>query len=312
MPLKLGHDGPDARDDPTTQFALGWVTKIYREGKKLLADFSVPQKVADWIREGMLQFVSVELLKDVKADTREIPWVLDAVALLGADQPAVGILKSLSLSMARSTALQCRGRVAFSRDTTTLTGGKPIMADDDKQKDDVKALLDRLNAAEKERDTLRLAAARTVEAETKLAELQTQTRNEKITAHRASLMALFETPIKDRKILPSVREQFKRVYKTESEAVLDVTASDADIFMRANPNPDAPRAPSTLQSDPNDPAEKALAMARSAVAVAAVDPFNKDKPRDVLLVEAFKAQFRSNPDLARSWQSAPGGDNAAQ
>jgi len=313
IPLKLGHEGPDAREDPVSQFALGWVTKIYREGRKLLADFTVPQKVADWIREGMLQFVSVELLKDVKADTREIPWVLDAVALLGADQPAVGILKSLSLTMARSTALQCRERVAFSRETKpTLTGGKPIMADDDKQKDDVKALLERLNAAEKERDTLRLAAARTVEAETKLTELQTQTRNEKITAHRATLMALFEAPIKDKKILPSVREQFKRVYKTESEAVLDVTASDADIFMRANPNPDAPRAPSTLQSDPNDPAEKALAMARSAVQAAAVDPFNKDKPRDVLLVEAFKAQFRSNPDLARGWQSAPGGDNAAQ
>src|SRR6185295_13965454 len=143
IPLKLGHEGPDPRDTPETQFALGWVTRIYREGRKLLADFNVPEKVANWIRDGMLKFVSVELLRDVKADTREIPWVLDAVALLGADQPAVGILKSLSLTMARSTALQCRERVAFSRDNPTTGGHKPLMADD-KKDENVAALMARL------------------------------------------------------------------------------------------------------------------------------------------------------------------------
>jgi len=215
IPLKLGHEGPDARDDPETQFALGWVTKLYREGKKLLADFTVPEKVAAWIRDGMLRFVSVELLKDVKADTREIPWVLDAVALLGADQPAVGILKSLSLTMARSTALQCRERVAFSRDNPTTGGHTANMAEPN---DDMKALLARLTAAErkaddaeKERDTVRLTAARAEQAEAKLSELQAQTRNEKIAAHRKTLMELFEAPIKAKTILPAVREQFKRV-----------------------------------------------------------------------------------------------------
>lgn len=285
------------------------MTRIYREGRKLLADFNVPEKVANWIRDGMLKFVSVELLRDVKADTREIPWVLDAVALLGADQPAVGILKSLTLAKARSAALQCRARAVFTRDNPTTGGHKANMAE---QNDDLKAILQRLADAEKERDALKLKAAQTETFERELGELKTKTHNDRVTTHRASLMALFETPIKDKKILPATREQFKRVYKTDTDAVLDVTAADVDVFIRANPNPDAPRTPVTLNGvDPNAPEEKALMSVRAAVQAAASDPYNKDKPRDVLLVEQFKAQFRANPELAKAWQNAPGQIGAA-
>lgn len=307
VPLKFGHN--DSQPLTDGQPALGWVSSLYRQGKKLLGDFTdIPKLVYDLIKAGRYKYLSVELLGDIKAGSRVIPWVLDAVALLGADQPAIGTLKDLqSLTMARGSGLQSSVRAALTR-ATPLTGGqKPTMADDDKQKDDVKALLERLNAAEKERDTLRLQAARTTEAETKLTELQTQTRNEKITGHRATLMALFEAPIKDKKILPSVREQFKRVYKTETESVLDVTSADAEVFMRANPNPDAPKPPASLgTNDPNDPAEKAMFSARAAAAVAAVNPANREKPRDQILVEAMQAEFRRNPDLGKAWQDAPG------
>jgi hypothetical protein len=50
------------------------------------------------------------LLKDVQADTRKIPWVLDAVALLGATQPAIGILRSLQRQTDAGIATsRCRG-----------------------------------------------------------------------------------------------------------------------------------------------------------------------------------------------------------
>lgn len=177
----------------------------------------------------------------------------------------------------------------------------------DEGKDDVKALLARLTAAESERDQLRIKAARTDEAETKLTQLETQTRNEKITAHRATLMALFEAPIKDKKILPAVREQFKRVYRTDSDDVLSVTASDAEVFMRANPNPDAPKAPHTAGgSDPNDPADKAVEFARQRAREERAS--GGTKPADQVMVEAFQAQLRSNPDLAAAWKNAPGGN----
>ena len=277
------------------------MTRIYREGRKLLADFNVPEKVANWIRDGMLKFVSVELLRDVKADTREIPWVLDAVALLGADQPAVGILKSLSLTMARSTALQCRERVAFSRDNPT-TGDKPPMADPT-----VSELMARLDKLEIEKKALETKVAEGESFQRKYTELQTQTHDEKVQAHRKAVLAVFEAPIKEKKILPWVREKFSSIYRVETDDVLKVTTADAEQFARSNPNPDAPRAPATIgATDPNDPAEKALMSVRTAVRSAASDPMNKDKPRDVLLVEAFKAQFRSDPDVAKGWQSAPG------
>lgn len=304
VPLKFGHNDEQPLTDG--QPALGWVGKLYREGRKLLANFTdLPQTVYDLIKAGRYKFLSVELLGNVKAGSRVIPWVLDAVALLGADQPAIGTLKDLqSLTMARGSGLQSSVRVALSRasSTPTPTGGhKPTMADEGK--DDVKALLSRLTAAETERDTLRLKAARTEEAETKLTELQSKTLAEKVTSHRATLMATFETPIKDKKILPAVREQFKRIYKTETDDVLNVTVSDADVFMRANPNPDAPRNPSTLGGvDPNDPAEKALFAARKR-ADETTDP---NKSKDQVLTETFMAEFRRNPELAKAWQDAPG------
>ena len=101
--------------------ALGWVSRIYREGQKLLADFKdIPQKVYDAIKSGAWKFVSIELLRDVQAGTRKIPWVLDAVALLGATAPAVGSLRDLqALTMAERRDLQFAARVAFSRDGGT-------------------------------------------------------------------------------------------------------------------------------------------------------------------------------------------------
>jgi len=308
VPLKLGHVGPDVRDDPTTQFALGWVQRVYREGKKLLADFDVPEKVANWIREGYLRFVSVELLKDVKASTREIPWVLDAVALLGADQPAVGILKSLSLTMARSTALQCRGRVAFSRETPTNTGGhRPTMADD-KKDENVAALMARLDKLEKDNQALALKAAERESFERKLTDLETQTKTEKVNAHRASVLALFETAIKEKKILPAVRERFKRAYPVDKDDVLGIPLADVESFIRENPNPDAPKAGATMAGGDAAPVDaladtQALCAARKYVRDNPAEFANM--PRWEALTKAGLAIFRANEELGRSYQRLP-------
>ncbi len=87
IPLKLGHNAEHPLTDG--QPALGWVERIWREGKTLMADFrDVPSVIYDAIKRGLYKFVSVELLRDVQADTRTIPLVLDAVALLGSDVPA--------------------------------------------------------------------------------------------------------------------------------------------------------------------------------------------------------------------------------
>lgn len=97
VPLKFGHAGKDARHDDT-QPALGWVERVYRKGTKLLADFAdVPDEVFQKLKSRAYKFVSVELLRNVPAGNRRIPWVLDAVALLGATAPAVGTLSPIAL-----------------------------------------------------------------------------------------------------------------------------------------------------------------------------------------------------------------------
>jgi hypothetical protein len=309
IPLKFGHN----EDQPLTdgQPALGWVSRVYREGKKLLADFSdLPTVVYEAIRKGLYKFVSVELLGEVQAGTRVIPWVLDAVALLGADPPAVGVLKDLQqLTMARSSGLQGRARVAFSRDTTTTGGHRPTMADEPNK--DIAAILTRLSALEEENKTLKLSAAESETNKRLFTELKEKTHGEKVEAHRGKLLALFETAIKDKKILPAVRERFKRAYPVDKDDVLNIPLTDVETFIRENPNPDAPKNPASLAGGGDQAPVDALAdtqalcAARKFVRENATDPEFRDMPRWEQLVKAGAAVFRSNPDLAKSYARLP-------
>lgn len=89
-PVKLGHNKAQEKDG---QPAFGWIERVYREGKKLLADFSdVPKKVAEAIRNKQYRQVSSEIIWNYKEG---MPRVLRAVALLGADIPAVKGLEPL-------------------------------------------------------------------------------------------------------------------------------------------------------------------------------------------------------------------------
>jgi hypothetical protein len=94
IPLKSGHD--DA-----SQYALGWVTAVRRDGNRLTADLEVSDATARLIEDGALRFMSVELLHDVTDERgRRHTWVLDAVALLGRDRPAVDDVSDLSALVA--------------------------------------------------------------------------------------------------------------------------------------------------------------------------------------------------------------------
>jgi hypothetical protein len=308
IPLKFGHNDKQPLTDG--QPALGWVSRVYREGRKLLADFTdLPTVVYEAIRKGLYKFVSVELLGEVQAGTRVIPWVLDAVALLGADPPAVGVLKDLqSLTMARSSGLQGRARVAFSR--ANSTGVNANMADEPK-KDDIAALMARLDKLEGENRVLSVKAAERESFERKLTELETTTRNEKIAQHREKVLAMFESAIKDKKILPAARERFKRVYKVETDAVLDIPLTDVETFIRENPNPEAPRNPQSLAAGGDQAPVDALAdtqalcAARKYVRENATDTEFRNLPRWEQLTKAGAAVFRANPELAKSYARLP-------
>lgn len=103
VPLKFGHN--DAQPFTDGQPALGWVQKVWREGGKLFGTLSdIPTVIYSMIQKGLYKFTSIELLKDATQDGKSFPWVLDAVALLGAEPPAVSGLDDLQkLTLSRES-----------------------------------------------------------------------------------------------------------------------------------------------------------------------------------------------------------------
>lgn len=104
-PLKLGHRAEDPRGQP----ALGWVANLFVRGQKLVARFTnVPDIVCNAIKQGLYRRISSELWHDEAEGL-----VLKAVALLGADIPAVNNLEDLNVYFTQTADL-------FSSQTLTL------------------------------------------------------------------------------------------------------------------------------------------------------------------------------------------------
>lgn len=89
-PVKLGHD--EKSGDP----AFGFVTALKRVGDRLVAELSdIPDKLADAIRNRRFDAVSSEIFFNLTRDNEKFRRALKAVALLGAEIPAVSDLKPL-------------------------------------------------------------------------------------------------------------------------------------------------------------------------------------------------------------------------
>lgn len=104
-PAKLGHnDAQMKRILRDGQPALGWVDSLRLVGNKIMATFiQVPEIVKKSIEAGSLKRVSCELLKNFESNGKKHKWVLSAVALLGADIPAVKDLADLDAFLNQST-----------------------------------------------------------------------------------------------------------------------------------------------------------------------------------------------------------------
>lgn len=267
VPLKFGHNGEQPLTDG--QPALGWVSRIYRQGKKLLADFTdVPSLVYDLIRAARYKYISIELGKDVKADTREIPWVLDAVALLGADQPAVGTLKDLqSLTMARKPALQARARVAFTRGKFFSTGAHKGM-----DKAEVDAAIAAALADQATKLTAQLTEKFTAQltAEVKKANDAAEAKVAKAAAesHRAQIKERFERAVKAEILLPAKRESFFKFNRVDDDAVVgSIKLEDVDAYIEefADKAKLAASRRTTTTTAAGDPAEAKMSAAEKVV-----------------------------------------------
>lgn len=242
---------------------------MYRSGKKLLADFTdMPTSIYEMVRAGLYKFVSVELLRNVQAGTRELPWVLDAVALLGADQPAVGTLRDLqSLTMSRKPVLQARARVAFTRGKFFSTGATKAM--DENQINDVvaKAVATALADYAQKAEAKFTAQIEKVKADAK-AENEAALKKQAAEAHRAQIKQKFEAAIKAEIIIPAERESYYRFNRVDDDAVvttIKLDEVDAYIEKFGDKEKIAASKRTTTTTTQGDPAEATMSAAERVV-----------------------------------------------
>lgn len=298
VPLKFGHN--DSQPVTDGQPALGWVDRVYRQGKKLFADFrDVPTVVYDLIKSGAYKFVSVELLRNVTAGTRQVPLVLDAVALLGADPPAVGTLKDLQALTMSAFREKCEARLAFTHSFNS--GERKTMADDNTELEQLRAQLDAAKRAEAE---AKAAAAANAE---RFSRLDAETKKEKTDAHRKEVKAMLENAVRDKKIQASARERFERLFKVDTDAVNDIRIPDVEAYIRENPNPFLKQNATTVTGGDPDaipvggmPDKELMARARKLCRDRGKDPENWEHLRDASI-----AVMRADPSLAEKYRQLP-------
>lgn len=88
--LKLGHNEEQALLKEDGLPCAGWVENLYVNGEKLMADFSyIPDKIYQLIDAGAYKTVSCEIYCGIEVNGVKYPFMLGAVALLGADVPGV-------------------------------------------------------------------------------------------------------------------------------------------------------------------------------------------------------------------------------
>lgn len=94
--LKLGHDDNQILLQKDGYPAAGWVDNLKRVGNKLVADFiDIPKKVAELIENKAYNKVSSEIYWNIKIGGKLYKKMLSAVALLGANTPAVSSLNDI-------------------------------------------------------------------------------------------------------------------------------------------------------------------------------------------------------------------------
>lgn len=208
--LKLGHtDAQRFMGQGNGAPNLGIVEKIWREGQKVLANFtSVPDAVVDLIRSKRFNSVSVEIVPSLEFEGRKFSNVLTAVALLGAELPAVKGLADLSATLftqAEVKPLEADQVVSFEWESKPMPDTKYTQEQLDSL---VEAAVDKAIKAAKaefEAHSERLTAERDEAREalettkTEFADFQTEVRN-------AEAISLVDKAVKDGKLLPKQKD----------------------------------------------------------------------------------------------------------
>lgn len=234
VPLKFGHN--DEQPITDGQPAIGWVQRVYREGQKLLADFAnVPSTVVQAIKNKLYRSVSVELLFNVDTKGTKFDHVLDAVAILGADHPAVNSLADLDMLLATRTVFSGGHRVTFS----VIEGNQTMeneLEDFDMDEKQIKALIDKAVAPLQESNKKLEEKNAHLEAELsasreKEKEREREVMSEKVSSKRNEIKALLDGSVRDQHMTPAIREVYsKQIGLDDDDKVLDIDVAAVKLM----------------------------------------------------------------------------------
>ena len=208
IPLKLGHNDEQTLTDGEP--ALGWVTdiRLNNDTQKLEAVFDITSPVVmQAMYKQMYRTVSVEMYEDVQYKGKDFKFVITAVALLGADLPAVNNLNDLTKYFSNSlnfanTGDDC-GFVKDRKFTFNLNHEVKNMDELKELKQQFAELQSKFSTVEASNKELE-EKNKTLVAEKEANEAKQKA--EKFKADKEKLEADCEQLVKDETILPAKRE----------------------------------------------------------------------------------------------------------
>jgi hypothetical protein len=219
VPLKFGHNKEQKITDG--QPAIGWVSRIFKIGNKLFADFSdLPRTVYEAIKNKLYRTVSIELLFNVNSDGKKFNHVLDAVALLGADHPAVSSLADLDALLAKRTVFNGGHRVAFE---TIADGQVKFTSEVEMDKKEVQELIDATTkplqqANEALTKKLDASEAKNAQFVREKAESEEKARKELVTLARKNVTDVLDAAVKAKSLTPAMRETYAKQIGVDDDA----------------------------------------------------------------------------------------------
>lgn len=216
-PLKMGHNDEQPMTDG--QPRLGNVSNVTYTDGALRADFmNLPDVVYDAIKARLYDSLSIELDANVEYKSNNYPYVLTAVALLGADLPAVNTLDDLSSYMSKDYRAMSRLSFTVNKDE----GGNPTMLTE-QEIAELKAKAARAEALEAE--NLKFKADK--------AEYDKQEAQRKFDEAKATATRSLDDLVKDGHINPAQRDEFAK--QMVDEASIDYTLKVANTLKMGKP-----------------------------------------------------------------------------
>ncbi len=303
-PLKFGHNEKQPIQAQDGQMALGWIKNIWKAvGKEgvptLFAKFTdVPNIVYEIVKSKRYKEVSIELLYDVIHNGVKYNYVLDAVALLGADKPAVNILADMTHYMSvRSKNLAFSKMVSFSSYESFKPTKESTMDIDQKE-------YDRLKALETSHATLVASSAAT---EAKFASDLEAEKKINLTAAakfaRDNIIAILDAGVVAMQITPSQKASFSTILGIDDDVkVITIDTKVVKDFVEGN------KAASGNKGDTMRTGDKIEFTEATAGDVIdhKVKKLQVDSGMKLSYSDALNHVCAAEPELAKAHQSATG------